>query len=227
MSMSFYVAPEQMMKDKADYARKGIARGRALVALVYDKGVAVVAENPSNNLRKVSEIYDRIAFAGVGRYNEFDQLRVDGVRSADLKGYQFSRDDVDARSLANRYAQLLGQVFTHELKPMEVEILVAEVGQTPAADQLFHILYDGTLMDEEHFSVLGGDADAIALRTQEGWAEGLDLAAALRLAVGALAGPDRTLGADDLEVAMLERSNARRCFRRLDDAEVAALLSNS
>jgi proteasome alpha subunit len=223
--MSFYVAPEQMMKDKADYARKGIARGRALVALAYDNGVAVVAENPSNNLRKVSEIYDRIAFAGVGRYNEFDQLRVDGVRAADLKGYQFSRDDVDARSLANRYAQLLGQVFTHELKPMEVEILVAEVGQTAAADQLFHILYDGTLMDENDFSVLGGDADAIALLMQEGWAEGLDLAAAVKLAVGALAGPERTLSADDLEVAMLERSNARRCFRRLDDTAVAALLT--
>jgi proteasome alpha subunit len=223
--MSFYVAPEQMMKDKADYARKGIARGRALVALAYDNGVALVAENPSNNLRKVSEIYDRIAFAGVGRYNEFDQLRVDGVRAADLKGYQFSRDDVDARSLANRYAQLLGQVFTHELKPMEVEILVAEVGQTPAADQLFHILYDGTLMDEKHFSVLGGDADAIAQRTQDGWADGLDLSAALKLAVSALAGPERTLSADDLEVATLERSNARRCFRRLDDTQVAALLA--
>jgi proteasome alpha subunit len=223
--MSFYVAPEQMMKDKADYARKGIARGRALVALAYDNGVALVAENASNNLRKVAEIYDRIAFAGVGRYNEFDQLRIDGVRAADLKGYQFSRDDVDARSLANRYAQLLGQVFTHELKPMEVEILVAEVGQTPAADQLFHILYDGTLMDEKHFSVLGGDADAIATRMQEGWSEGLDLAAALRLAVSALAGPDRALSADDLEVAVLERSNARRCFRRLVDTDVAALLT--
>jgi proteasome alpha subunit len=225
MSMSFYVAPEQMMKDKADYARKGIARGRALVALAYDNGVALVAENPSNNRRKVSEIYDRIAFAGVGRYNEFDQLRVDGVRAADLKGYQFSRDDVDARSLANRYAQLLGQVFTHELKPREVEILVAEVGQTPSADQLFHILYDGTLMDEKNFSVLGGDADAIAQRTQDGWADGLDLSAALKLAVSALAGPERTLSADDLEVAMLERSNARRCFRRLDDTQVAALLA--
>jgi proteasome alpha subunit len=223
--MSFYVAPEQMMKDKADYARKGIARGRALVALAYDNGVALVAENPSNNLRKVSEIYDRIAFAGVGRYNEFDQLRVDGVRAADLKGYQFSRDDVDARGLANRYAQLLGQVFTHELKPMEVEILVAEVGQSPAADQLFHILYDGTLMDEKHFSVLGGDADAIAQRTQDGWADVLDLSAALKLAVGALAGPERTLSADDLEVAILERNNTRRCFRRLDDGQVAALLA--
>ena len=171
MSMPFYVAPEQMMKDRADYARKGIARGRALVAVIYDDGVALVAENPSNNLRKISEIYDRIAFGGVGRYNEFDQLRVDGVRAADLKGYQFSRDDVDARSLANRYAQLLGQVFTHELKPMEVEILVAEVGRTPEGDQLFHILYDGTVVDEQHFSVLGGDADAIAQRTQEGWSE--------------------------------------------------------
>jgi proteasome alpha subunit len=225
MSMPFYVAPEQIMKDRADYARKGIARGRALVALVFDEGVALVAENPSNTLRKVSEIYDRIAFAGVGKYNEFDQLRVDGVRAADLKGYQFSRDDVDARSLANRYAQLLGQIFTHELKPMEVEILVAEVGRTPADDQLYHILYDGTVMDEERFSVLGGDADAIAQRAEDAWQEGLGLGAALRVAVGALAGPDRTLTADDLEVALLSRSNGRRCFRRLDDAEVASLLS--
>src|SRR6266542_1523834 len=157
MTMPFYVAPEQVMKDRADYARKGIARGRSLTALVYDEGILICAENPSNTLRKVSEIYDRIAFAGVGKYNEFDQLRVDGVRAADLKGYQFSRDDVDARSLANRYAQLLGQIFTHELKPMEVEILVAEVGHTPDDDQLYHILYDGTVMDEERFSVLGGD----------------------------------------------------------------------
>ncbi len=126
--MPFYVAPEQVMKDRADYARKGIARGRAMVAVRYADGIALVAENPSNTLRKISEIYDRIAFAGVGKYNEFDQLRVAGVRAADLKGFQYSRDDVDARGLANQYAQILGQVFTHEMKPMEVEILVAEVG---------------------------------------------------------------------------------------------------
>ena len=224
MTMPFYVAPEQFMKDRADYARKGIARGRALVALVYVDGVALVAENPSNTLRKVSEIYDRIAFAGVGKYNEFDQLRVDGVRAADLKGYQFSRDDVDARGLANRYAQLLGQVFTHEMKPMEVEILVAEVGHTAGGDQLFHILYDGTVMDEDNFSVLGGDADAITQRARQDWSEGLALDGALRVAVTALAGPDRTLAAGDLEVAVLQRNHARRCFRRLEDAEVASLL---
>src|SRR3954452_19517582 len=150
MSMPFYAPPEQVMKDRADYARKGIARGRSLIALEYVEGICIVAENPSSNLRKVSEIYDRIAFAGVGRYNEFDQLRVSGVRAADLKGYQFSRDDVDARSLANQYAQILGQVFTHEMKPMEVEILVAEVGYAAdgADDVVFHILYDGTVMDE-------------------------------------------------------------------------------
>ena len=147
MSMPFYVAPEQMMKDRADYARKGIARGRALVAIRFVDGIVIVAENPSETLRKVSEIYDRIAFAGVGKYNEFDQLRVAGVRAADLKGYQYSRDDVDARSLANSYAQMLGNIFTHEMKPMEVEILVAEVGLEPAGDQMFHILYDGTVVD--------------------------------------------------------------------------------
>jgi proteasome alpha subunit len=128
MTTPFYVAPEQVMKDRADYARKGISRGRALVALRYSDGIAIVAENPSETLRKVSEIYDRIAFAGVGKYNEFDQLRVAGIRAADLKGFQYSRDDVDARTLANQYAQILGNVFTHEMKPMEVEILVAEAG---------------------------------------------------------------------------------------------------
>jgi len=226
MSMPFYVAPEQVMKDRADYARKGIARGRAMVAVRYEDGIALVAENPSNTLRKISEIYDRIAFAGVGKYNEFDQLRVAGVRAADLKGFQYSRDDVDARSLANQYAQILGQVFTHEMKPMEVEILVAEVGDDGAADQLFHILYDGTVMDEGAFSVLGGDAEAITARMREIEVDQLTLEAAVRGATGALSGPDRQLKADDLEVAVLARSNGRRCFRRLTDGEVAGLLGS-
>src|SRR4051812_50182825 len=138
MSMPFYVAPEQVMKDRADYARKGIARGRSLVGLACTEGIVICAENPSSTLRKVSEIYDRIAFAGVGKYNEFDQLRIAGVRHADLKGFSYSREDVDARSLANAYAQMLGQIFTHEMKPMEVEILVAEVGTASTEDQVFH-----------------------------------------------------------------------------------------
>jgi proteasome alpha subunit len=225
MSMPYYVAPEQIMKDRADYARKGIARGRAMVALRYADGIALVAENPSNTLRKISEIYDRIAFAGVGKYNEFDQLRVAGVRAADLKGFQYSRDDVDARSLANGYAQMLGQIFTHEMKPMEVEILVAEVAHDDVSDQLFHILYDGTVMDERRFSVLGGDAEAISARLNDSWAEDLSLEASLKAAVGALSGPDRQLVSDDLEVAVLSRSGERRCFLRLTDTEVAAHLA--
>jgi proteasome alpha subunit len=227
MSMPFYVPPEQAMKDRADYARKGIARGRSLVGLVYDDGIAIAAENPSNTLRKVSEIYDRIAFAGVGRYNEFDQMRVAGVRAADIKGYQYSRDDVDARSLANQYAQILGQIFTHEFKPMEVEILVAEVGMQPGTDQMFHVNYDGTIVDETTYSVLGGDADTIAQRLESRWRAGLSLAEALQVAVAALSGPDRTLTADDLEVGLLCRSNGRRAFRRLEDADIAELLVTS
>jgi proteasome alpha subunit len=225
MSMPFYVPPEQAMKDRADYARKGIARGRSLVGLVYDDGIVIAAENPSNTLRKVSEIYDRIAFAGVGRYNEFDQMRVAGVRAADIKGYQYSRDDVDARSLANQYAQILGQIFTHEFKPMEVELLVAEVGTQGGSDQMFHVNYDGTIVDETTYSVLGGDADTIAQRLESTWRAGLGLAEALQMAVSALSGPDRTLTADDLEVGLLQRSNGRRAFRRLDDAAIAELLA--
>src|SRR5881398_1712858 len=193
MSMPFYVAPEQVMKDRADYARKGIARGRSLTALTYAEGILICAENSSNTLRKVSEIYDRIAFAGVGKYNEFDQLRVAGVRAADLKGYQYSRDDVDARSLANSYAQMLGQIFTHEMKPMEVEILVAEVSRDGSADQLFHILYDGTVMDERRFSVLGGDAEAVSGRLNETYSDDLAQADAVKAGTAALGGTERTL----------------------------------
>ena len=222
MSMPFYVAPEQVMKDRADYARKGIARGRSLVAAVCTEGIVIAAENPSSTLRKVSEIYDRIGFAGVGKYNEFDQLRISGVRAADLKGYSFSREDVDARSLANQYAQILGQVFTHEMKPLEVEILVVEVGAGPEDDQLFHLLYDGTVIDETGSAVLGGDAETVAERLSAALPAEPDLAAALNAAVGALAGPDRTLGSADLEVALLDRTAARRCFRRLPPAAAPA-----
>mgnify|MGYP001812848340 FL=1 len=222
MSMPFYVAPEQMMKDRADFARKGIARGRALVAVRYTEGIVIVAENASETLRKVSEIYDRIAFAGVGKYNEFDQLRVAGVRAADLKGFQYSRDDVDARSLANSYAQMLGTIFTHEMKPMEVEILVAEVGLEPSGDQMFHILYDGTVVDKRDYAAIGGDAESITSRLIETWSDGLDRAAAIALGRSALGGPDREIPADDLEVADLSRTNGRRCFHRLTKADLGA-----
>jgi proteasome alpha subunit len=225
MSMMPYASPEQVMKDRADYARKGIARGRALCAVFYADGVAIVAENPSNTLRKISEIYDRIAFAGVGRYNEFDQLRVSGVRAADMKGFQYSRDDVDARSLANQYAQILGQIFTHEMKPLEVEILVAEVGFDASGDRLFRIQYDGTIMDEQRFSVLGGDSDVIATRLDGTWKADLPLGKAIGIAVSALAGPDRALVPGDLEVGVLARTNGRRCFKRLTDEEVATELA--
>jgi proteasome alpha subunit len=224
MTMPFYVAPEQVMKDRAEYAQKGIARGRSLVATGYADGILIVAENPSRSLHKVSEIYDRIAFAGVGKYNEFDQLRVAGVRHADTKGYAFSREDVDARSLANLYAQFLGNVFTHEMKPLEVEILVAELGGEGRPDQLYHVAYEGTITDEDRFAVLGGDADTIAQRFGESWREGWDLGEALRAATAALAGPDRTLGPGDLEVAVLARSNGRRAFRRLLEDELGQRL---
>ncbi len=226
MSMPFYVAPEQLMKDKSDYARKGIARGRALMGLVYAEGILLAGENTSRTLHKISEIYDRIAFAGVGKFNEFDQLRVAGVRHADTKGYAFSREDVDARSLANVYAQFLGQVFTHDMMPMEVEILVAEVGPANGAgrDQLYHVLYDGTVFDEDRYTVIGGEAEAIHERMEAAYQREWPLGEALTTAVAALAGPDRSVRPDELEVAVLERPRERRAFRRIEGRELAELL---
>ncbi len=224
MTVPFYVAPEQVMKDRADYARKGIARGRSLIGTIYKGGILLAAENPSKSLHKISEIYDRIAFAGVGKYNEFDQLRVAGIRHADTKGFTYSRDDVDARSLANVYAQYLGQVFTHEMKPLEVEILVAELGSEEIPSQLFHILYDGTVMDEGHFTVLGGDSEAIAERFGAEFKPDWSLGTALKAAVRALAGPDKNLAARDLEVAVLSKNNGRRTFDRLGSPALEKLL---
>jgi proteasome alpha subunit len=224
MTMPYYVAPEQVMKDRAEYAQKGIARGRALVAVTYADGVLIVSENPSRSLHKISEIYDHIAFAGVGKYNEFDQLRVAGVRHADTKGFAYSREDVDARSLANLYSQFLGQVFTHEMKPLEVEILVAEVDLEGDDHQLYHVAYDGTVVDEDRFTVLGGEADVIAGRLAASLGGVLTLGDSLKVCVAALAGPERTLGAADLEVAVLAKSNGRRAFRRIEDEELATLL---
>ena len=223
MTTPFYVAPEQMMKDRADYARKGIARGRSLIAVAYEHGIFICAENPSATLHKVSEIYDRIAFAGVGKYNEFDQLRIAGVRHADLKGFTYSREDVEARSLANNYAQMLGQTFTHEMKPMEVEILVAEISDVPGEEQLFHILYDGTVVDQTQFIVLGGDSEAISGRVREAYTENLAASEALELCRDALTGGERTLENTDLEVAMLDRTRGRRTFVRVADEDIASI----
>ena len=225
MNMPFYVAPEQMMKDRADYARKGIARGRSLVALECDAGVVIVAENPSRTLYKVSEIYDRIAFAGVGKYNEFQSLKIGGVRLADLKGYQYSPEDVSASSLANAYAQTLGQVFTHEMKPYEVEILVAQVGTSPdEPNQLFHILYDGTVMDEQGFTVLGGEAERIADAVRAAITDDITLADAVKLGARSLANDGELLAAGQLEVALLDRLRPQRAFRRIKGPELEALL---
>lgn len=228
----FYVSPEQVMKDRADFARKGIARGRSVIVAGYDRGIAFVAENHSLTLHKVSEIYDRIGFAAVGKYNEFENLRVAGVRYADLRGYSYDRSDVSARGLANAYAQTLGTVFTQEHKPFEVEIVVAEVGLTPEGDQLYRLTYDGSVADEQGFVAMGGAAELIEEGLSQQWHAGMPLGDVLRLAVSLLArdpagGEPRELKAASLEVAVLERSRPRRTFRRIQGNLLDRLLSST
>ena len=235
MSMPFYVSPEQLMKDRADYARKGIARGRSVVVLAYDDGIAFATENPSRALHKVSEIYDRIAFAAVGKYNEFENLRVAGVRYADLRGYSYDRRDVNARGLANAYAQTLGTVFTTESKPLEVELVVAEVGADIATDQLYRLQYDGSVADERGFVVMGGQAERLREEVAAGWVPGMPLGDALALAVRALGTPAdgtdeddrRVIPAAQLEVAVLDRTRPRRAFRRLSGVVLEDLLGSA
>ena len=219
MTMPFYVSPEQLMKDRADFARKGIGRGRGVVAVQYGDGIVLVSENP-RSLHKISEIYDRVAFAAVGRYNEFENLRIAGVRLADMRGYAYDRRDVTGRGLANAYAQTLGTIFSSGgEKPYEVEIFVAEVGDVAGADELYRITYDGQMVDEHGFAAMGGDAESVSTYLREHWTEAGSLTDALRLAVAALGhGPDgdRQIPAHDLEVAALDRTRTQpRKFRRL------------
>jgi proteasome alpha subunit len=231
MSMPFYVSPEQLMKDRADYARKGIARGRSVVVAAYDGGIAFATENPSRALHKISEIYDRIAFAAVGKYNEFENLRVAGVRYADLRGYSYDRSDVSARGLANAYAQTLGTVFTTESKPLEVELVVAEVGARAADDQIYRLSYDGSVADEHGYVVMGGQAEQLGAVLADGWQPDMPLTDVLHLVRRVLATPgedsdaSRDLAASALEVAVLDRSRPRRAFRRVTGSALDELLS--
>ncbi len=232
MSMPYYVSPEQIMKDKSDYARKGIARGRSVLVMAYADGILFVGENPSKALHKVSEIYDRIAFAAVGKYNEFENLRLAGVRYADLRGYQYDRSDVTSRGLANAYAQTLGSIFTESGKPYEVELVVAEVGRSPAEDQVYRLTYDGSVAEEHGYVVMGGSGEPIVAMLKQRHRGDLPLSEAVELALAALstAGPDgepRTLETANLEAAVLDRTRPRRAFKRLSATRLASLVGSA
>ena len=226
MTTPYYVGPEQLMKDRADYARKGIGRGRSVVTLQMSNGILFVAENPSRALHKISEIYDRIGFAAVGKYNEFELLRVAGVRLADLRGYAYDRKDVTGRGLANAYAQTLGSVFTTEQKPYEVEIVVAEVGESPSEDQIYRLSYDGSVADEQGFAAMGGSADIVQEILAAQWKSDLSTEEALKLAISALRQNEaKEIIPSDLEVALLDRTrSSTRKFVRLSFQNIDSLL---
>ena len=228
MGFTPYVPPEQLIKDRSEYARKGIARGKSVIALEYVDGVAFVAENPSATLHKISEIYDRIGFAGVGKYSEFEELRIGGIRLADVRGYTYAREDVTAKNLANAYSQALSTIFTTQMKPYEVEILVAQVGETPAENALFHILFDGSVTDEQGYVAMGGRSEELTAKLEATFETGLELDRAARVAIEALSVvEEKTLQPDRLEVALLDRTRARRKFRRLVEDEVTAMVARS
>ncbi|NJP25019.1 proteasome subunit alpha [Microbispora sp. SCL1-1] len=225
MPFGGYASPEQIMRDRAEYARKGIARGRSVVVMQYADGILFVAPNPSKALHKISEIYDRIGFAAVGRYNEFESLRLAGIRYADINGYTFNRTDVTGRGLANLYAQQLGMIFTESIKSFEVEIVVAEVGEAPEDDQIYRITFDGSVFDEQGMAVIGGQADSVGGRLKERYSEGLPLPQALDAALAALTEPGgERPPATQIEVAVLDRSREHRKFLRLTGPRLEKLL---
>jgi len=227
MSFMPYVPPEQLMKDRSDYAHKGIARGKSVVGLEYADGLLFLAENPSATLHKISEIYDRIAFAGVGKYSEFEDLRIAGVRLADLRGYSYGREDVKAKDLANAYSQTLSTIFTQQMKPYEVEILVGEVGDEPEQHEIYHVLFDGSVTDEQGFVAMGGHAEELTKALQGTYRTGWDLGTAVRNAVAALSSAEnRKIEPQQVEAAVLDRTRkTRRKFRRLIDTEIAQILA--
>jgi proteasome alpha subunit len=228
MSFMPYVAPEQLMKDRSEYARKGISRGKSVVGIQYTDGLLFLAENPSASLHKISEIYDRIAFAGVGKYSEFEDLRIAGVRLADLRGYSYDREDVKAKDIANAYSQALSTIFTQQMKPYEVEVLVGEVTDGDGHNELYHIVFDGSVSDEHGYVGIGGHAEELTGALETAYAEGWDLANAVREGVKAISSAEgRQLEQDAFEAGILDRTRPqRRKFRRLTDDEVARILAS-
>jgi proteasome alpha subunit len=226
MSFMPYVAPEQMMKDRSEYAHKGIARGRPAIVTEYADGLLFIAENPSATLHKISEVYDRIAFAGVGKYSEFEELRIAGIRLADLRGFQYSREDVKARDLANAYSQALSTIFTQQMKPYEVEILVGEVDGEAGGTAMYHVLFDGSVTDEQGFVAMGGHAEELTEALQGRYEEGWPLSAAVSAAVELFGAVDnRSIDPATIEAGVLDRTRTnRRKFHRLTDDELAAAL---
>jgi proteasome alpha subunit len=227
MSFMPYVPPEQRMKDLSEFARKGIARGKSVVGLEYADGILFIAENPSATLHKISEIYDRIAFAGVGKYSEFEDLRISGVRLADLRGYSYDREDVRAKDLANAYSQALTTIFTQQMKPYEVELLVGEVAVDGGRNEIYHILFDGTVTDEHEHVAIGGHAEELTNAVNAAYQPGWDLATAVRESVKALSTAEgRQIDAESVEAGVLDRTRGpRRKFRRLEEDEVARILA--
>ncbi len=225
MPLPYYVSPEQMMQDKAEYAQKGIAKGRSIIVLEYQDGIFLFADNPSASLNKISEIYDRIAFAGAGKYSEFESLRKAGIRHADVKGFTYSREDVTAKSLANAYSQSLGTMFSQEIKPLEVEILVAEIHDSSDANEIYRISYDGSIYDEKGYTVIGGRADAVKIYLKERYKNDLSLKEVLKLSIDALETTiNQKLALENLEVAVLDRKRNGRKFRRIRIEELQALI---
>jgi len=227
MPLPYYVSPEQIMQDKAEYAQKGIAKGRSIIVLEYQDGIVFFADNPSASLNKISEVYDRIAFAGAGKYSEFESLRKAGIRHADLKGYAYSREDVTAKSLANAYSQTLGTIFSQEIKPFEVEILVAEINNNPETNEIYRILYDGNISDEKGYTVIGGRSEAIKIFLKERYRSKMTLKDALTLSTEALeSGVNMKLPKENMEVAVLDRNRNGRKFKRIKIDELSELLNS-
>ena len=162
MPLPYYVSPEQMMKDKAEYARKGIARGRSIVTLEYQRGHPAGGREPlqppAQGLRDLRP--DRLR--GVGKYNEFENLRIAGIRHADVKGYSYSRGDVDGQGAGQRLLPGAGQ----HLHPGHQALRGRGAGGRGGDDngsksEIYHILYDGTIEDEKNYAAMGGQAEEI------------------------------------------------------------------
>jgi proteasome alpha subunit len=235
MPTPYYVSPEQIMQEKEDFARKGIEKAKEVIALEYQDGIVMVAENPLATVFKISEIYDRITLAATGLYPDYEALRVAGIQAAEVKGFTYNREDVTAKWLTNVYSQHIGAIHRQaDAKPLEIELLLCEIREdASSSNRIYHLSFDGTFWEDNRYAVIGGRAEKITANLEDKYTEGLDLNGAVKLAVKVFETLEAEVGnehpyeitADTIEAAVLDETRNRRKFRRLLPDELNEILN--
>ncbi len=157
---------QQTLRQKADYVLDRLREGSPVVGISAQEGVLLCTVRRSQ--RKIFEIYDRLAFAGLGNPSDLEAVRQLAVDFAHAEGFQRSPQDVSIQRVVGfAVSPALKRHFSDPLRlPLVLCGLFAQVGDA-SGDDLFYILnYDGEFSLVKHYAAVAGAAH-VAERMKE------------------------------------------------------------